>query len=126
MREVWKDNFKILIVLFGRKEKVDPMRVGGLLELELQTVYISVIFELFYNQSIQLYNQEILKYLHFETKKQIPLLALTLVVIFSCTSGQSRKMEGHSVAKAEGKWSRGQRPRGQEGARAPSPGCLRG
>lgn len=102
------------------------MRVGGLLELELQTVYISVIFELFYNQSIQLYNQEILKYLHFETKKQIPLLALTLVVIFSCTSGQSRKMEGHSVAKAEGKWSRGQRPRGQEGARAPSPGCLRG
>ena len=35
------------------------MRVGGLLELELQTVYISVIFELFYNQSIQLYNQEI-------------------------------------------------------------------
>lgn len=59
MREVWKDNFKILIVLFGRKEKVGPMKVGGLLELELQTVYISVIFELFYNQSIQLYNQEI-------------------------------------------------------------------
>lgn len=127
MREVWKDNLKILIVLFGRKEKVCPTRVGGLLELELQTVYISVLFELFYNQSIQLYNQEIwLKYLHFETKKTDSLLALTLVVVFSCTSGQSRKTEGHSVAKAEGRWSRDQRPRGKEESRAHSPRCLRG
>lgn len=58
LREVWKDNSKILIVLFGIKENVGPRRVGGL-ELQLQTVYISVLFELFYNQSIQLYNQKI-------------------------------------------------------------------
>lgn len=58
MREVWKDNFKILIVLFGRKEKVCPTTVGGLLELELQIVYISVLFELFYRA----YNFIIRKY----------------------------------------------------------------
>lgn len=59
MREVWKDNFKILTVLFGRKEKVGPMRVGGLVELELQTVYISVLLNYF---TIRAYNFIIRKY----------------------------------------------------------------
>lgn len=70
LREVWKDNSKMLIVLFEIKEKVGARRVGSLLGLQFQTVYISVLFELFYNQSIQLYNQKIrLKYFYSESKK---------------------------------------------------------
>ena len=49
----------MLTVLFGRKEKVGPMRVGGLVELELQTVYISVLLNYF---TIRAYNFIIRKY----------------------------------------------------------------
>lgn len=56
LRGVWKDNSKLRIVVFGIKEKVGPMRVGGLLELQLPTVCVSVLFEkeLLYNENIHL------------------------------------------------------------------------
>lgn len=59
LREVWKDNFKIISVVFGINEKVGPVSIGGLLELQPPTVYIYVLFELFYNENIQLQNQKI-------------------------------------------------------------------
>lgn len=70
LREVWKDHSAILIVVFGIKERVGPMRVGGLLDLQLPIAYIYVLFDLFYSENILHYNQKIwLKYFHFETKK---------------------------------------------------------
>lgn len=40
-----KNNSKVSIVLFERKEKVGPRRAEGLLEPQPPTLYVSLVFE---------------------------------------------------------------------------------